>query len=183
MDRAVFLDRDGTINVDKGYVYKIEDFEFIPGVLDGLRILEKQGFHLFVVTNQSGIARGYYTEEDFARLTQYMLAVMEDSGVHVTDVLYCPHLPEAKIGKYRVNCRCRKPGTKLFHDAAEKWDIDLDRSYVIGDKLSDCALCAECGCTGFLISDQAGTAVLTGDIRCVDRFASAVDEILRMGPA
>lgn len=141
MNRAVFLDRDGTINVDKDYLYRIEDFVYLPGVKDGLKILQNAHFMLIIITNQSGIARGYYTEEDLKKLNHWMLNDLAQSGISMTDVLYCPHHPQAVIGKYRKKCDCRKPGQELFYIAAQKYNIDISKSYVIGDKLRDITLC------------------------------------------
>lgn len=141
MNRAVFLDRDGTINIDKDYLYKIEDFTYLSGAKDGLKILQDAQFLLIVVTNQSGIARGYYTEEDFKKLNQWMLDDLAKSEIFIADVLYCPHHPQAVIAKYRKKCKCRKPEQELFFKAAKKHNIDISKSYVIGDKPRDISLC------------------------------------------
>ena len=110
-NRAVFLDRDGTINEDRHYLYKIEDFAFLPGVVEALRLLQEAGFLLIVVTNQSGIGRGYYTEADFQKLNTWMLSELKHQGITVAATYYCPHLPDAKIPQYRKDCDCRKPRT------------------------------------------------------------------------
>lgn len=141
-NKAVFLDRDGTINVEKKYLYKIEDFEYLEGVKDALRMLESAGYLLIVVTNQSGIARGYYTENDYRKLEKWMMEDLEKDGIHITASYYCPHYPEAKIEKYRKNCSCRKPELGLYKKAVLEHDIDLDRSAAIGDKIRDLAICA-----------------------------------------
>ena len=151
MSKAVFLDRDGTINVDKGYLYRISDFEFLPGAVDALRMLQNAGYLLIVITNQSGIARGYYTEEDFAVLTDYMKSELAKSGVNISGVYYCPHLPDAEVGRYRKVCTCRKPSLGLFGQAVHDFDIDLSQSYAVGDKERDCAICSVSECKGFLI--------------------------------
>ena len=109
-NKAVFLDRDGTINIDKGYLYRISDFEFLPGAVEALRNLQEAGYLLIIITNQSGIGRGYYTEEDFAVLTDYMKGELSKSGVNISGVYYCPHLPDAEVERYRKICTCRKPG-------------------------------------------------------------------------
>ena len=128
MNKAVFLDRDGTINVDKNYLYRVEDFEFLPGVIEGLKAFQKAGYLLIVITNQSGIARGYYSERDYEILTDYMRNELQKKGVFLTDVLYCPHHPDGIIPKYRINCECRKPKLGLFYQAINKWNIDIDKS-------------------------------------------------------
>lgn len=138
MQKAVFLDRDGVINIEKNYLYKIEDFEFIDGVFDGLKYLQDKGYLLFIVTNQSGIARSYYTKEDFELLTSWMLKEFEKNNIKISQVEYCPHRPED-------NCICRKPRTLLIENILENYKIDLDESWFIGDKKSDilCAINAE----------------------------------------
>ena len=104
MNKAVFLDRDGTINVEKNYLHKIEDFEFLSGVIEGLSLLNNSGYKLIIITNQSGIGRGYYTENDFITLNNWMLDVLKSNGIIISKVYYCPHLPDAKIEKYRMDC-------------------------------------------------------------------------------
>lgn len=157
MSKAVFLDRDGTINVDKGYLYRISDFEFLPGAVDALRMLQEAGYLLIIITNQSGIGRGYYTEEDFAVLNEYMKSELLKSGVKISGVYYCPHLPNAEVERYRKVCTCRKPSLGLFERAVHDFDIDLSQSYAIGDKERDIAICSASACRGFLIGrDVAG---------------------------
>lgn len=151
MNKAVFLDRDGTIDVEKNYLYKIEEFELIPGVIDALRILKNLGYLLIVITNQSGIGRGYYTEEDFDVLNRWMVEMFESEGIGIDAVYFCPHLPDAKIERYRVVCSCRKPAIGLFERAVKEFDIDLNRSWTVGDKLRDCDICKNSGCKGILI--------------------------------
>ena len=170
-NKAVFLDRDGTINVEKHYLYKIEDFELLPSVVEGLKKLQEAGYLLIVITNQSGIARGYYTEEEYNRLNQHMLGVLESKGVYISDVFYCPHLPDAKIEKYRVDCNCRKPKLGMFYDAVKKWNIDLEQSWAIGDKERDLAICDGTGCRGIIV----GTVN-----RMNYRWVSSLDEAARI---
>jgi D-glycero-D-manno-heptose 1,7-bisphosphate phosphatase len=128
--KAIFLDRDGVINVDKGYVYKKEDFIFMPDVFDTLHYFLRQGYLLFIVTNQSGIARGYYTKNDFLKLTEHMMNEFAKQNIQITKLYYCPHAPEA-------NCECRKPNPKMLFDAQKEFDIDMSASWLIGDKTSD----------------------------------------------
>ncbi len=155
MNKAVFLDRDGTINVDKGYLYKIEDFEYLPGAVEGLRLLQNQGYLLIIVTNQSGIARGYYTEEDYKKNDGWLKADLESKGVHISASYYCPHLPDAPVAKYRCECECRKPRTGLFWQARKDFDIDMSRSIAIGDKNRDLAICQEAPVKGILLGKDA----------------------------
>ncbi len=158
MNKAIFLDRDGTINVDKHYLYKIEDFEFLPGAIEGLKILQDAGYLLIIVTNQSGIARGYYTEEQYRQLNCYMLSELGKQGVYIKDVFYCPHHPQATVELYRKNCNCRKPQLGLYYEAVEKWGIDLSKSWAIGDKERDCSICLSTKCRGILLSDDTTIA-------------------------
>ena len=160
MNKAIFLDRDGTINVEKHYLYKIEDFEFLPGVVDALKILQKAGHLLIIITNQSGIGRGYYTETDFQKLNDWMVSTLKEQGVTIADVYYCPHLPDAQVVEYRKECKCRKPKLGMFEQAIIDYDIDLSRSYAIGDKIRDCAICESTPCKGFLIGDNEEPEVI-----------------------
>jgi len=130
--RAVFLDRDGVINDDFGYVSKIEDFNFKEGIFELLELLQNKGFTLFIITNQSGIARGYYTKEDFLKLTDFMLKELEKRDIFIKEVAYCPCHPDFS----RV-CDCRKPSPKMILDLAKKYNINLKESILIGDKQSD----------------------------------------------
>lgn len=160
MNKAVFLDRDGTINVEKHYLHKIEDFEFLPGVIDGLKMLQDAGFLLVIITNQSGIGRGYYTEEDFHTLNDWMLQTLKNNSVNIAKVYYCPHLPDAKVESYRKDCECRKPKLGMYEQAVRDWDIDIDESFVIGDKIRDCAICENSGCRGFLVQNNENTKII-----------------------
>ncbi len=132
MKKALFLDRDGVINIDHGYVSCPEEFEFVPGILDFIRTMQKKGYLPIVVTNQSGIGRGYYTAEDFERLTEYMLERMRKAGIVIdrTQVFHCPHAPEEK-------CNCRKPAPGMLLEAIDRFEIDPGESIMIGDKTSD----------------------------------------------
>ncbi len=154
MNKAIFLDRDGTINVEKNYLYKIEDFEFLPGVIEALKKLQNAGYLLIIITNQSGIGRGYYTEADFQKLNDWMITTLKKQGVIITDVYYCPHLPDAQVEIYRKNCDCRKPKLGMYKQAIIDHDIVLSESYAIGDKMRDCAICEGTACKGFLIGNN-----------------------------
>lgn len=134
---AAFIDRDGVINVDTGHVFRIEDFRLLPGAVDGLLLLQQMGFALVVVTNQAGIGKGYYTEQQYLALTTHMRALLGASGVELLDVFHCPHHPEALIRAYRMVCECRKPGAGMLLRAAEQHALDLKASVLVGDKLSD----------------------------------------------
>jgi D-glycero-D-manno-heptose 1,7-bisphosphate phosphatase len=134
---AAFLDRDGVINEERNYVHRIEDFRFLPGALAACRKFVEAGYLLVVVTNQAGIARGYYDAADFERLTRWMEARFSEAGAPLSAVYHCPHHPDAKIGRLRRACDCRKPAPGLILEAQRDLGIDLSRSFLVGDKLSD----------------------------------------------
>ena len=134
---AFFLDRDGVINPDHGYLHKIEDFEFLPGVFEACRMILQIGFKIVIVTNQAGIGRGYYTEAQFEELTAWMIGRFNQEGIEISDVQFCPHHPEAGLGKYKKDCSHRKPNPGMLLAAAKKLDISLSGSVLVGDKISD----------------------------------------------
>ena len=137
MKKALFLDRDGVINVDYGYVYKVSAFDFMDGIFDLVKRANEQGYKVIVVTNQSGIGRGMYTESDLAELSQWMVLKFAQHGAIIDDVLYCPHHPKAELKKYKKVCECRKPNPGMFNTAAAQHNISLTNSIMVGDKLSD----------------------------------------------
>lgn len=152
--KAVFLDRDGTINVEKNYLYRIADFEFLPEVKSSLKKFQEMGYLLIVVTNQSGIGRGYYSEADFYVLNEWMVSSLAREGINISKVYYCPHLPDAPIELYRKQCSCRKPAIGMYERAMLEFDIDMEMSIAVGDKIRDCAICDRYNCRGFLIGDN-----------------------------
>jgi len=137
MRRAAFLDRDGVINVDAGYVHRIEDFEFVPGTLEACRELARRGWLLVVATNQSGIGRGLYTVQDFHALTDWMKRRFEQSGAPLAGVYYCPHHPTDALDGFRIQCDCRKPQPGMLLQAARELSLDLAQSMLFGDKCED----------------------------------------------
>jgi D-glycero-D-manno-heptose 1,7-bisphosphate phosphatase len=137
MRRAAFLDRDGVINVDTGYVHRIEDFEFVPGTLEACRELARRGWLLVLATNQSGIGRGLYTERDFQALTDWMRGRFEESGAPLAGVYYCPHHPTDALGGFRIRCDCRKPQPGMLLQAARELSLDFAQSILFGDKCED----------------------------------------------
>ncbi len=132
MNKALFLDRDGVINVEVNYLHKKEDFVFIEGIFDLCKHYESLGYLIIVVTNQSGIAREYYSEEDFAKLTQWMVSKFKEEEIHISHVYHCPHHPDIT-----GPCKCRKPEPKMLLDAKIKFDLDMSNSLIIGDKERD----------------------------------------------
>lgn len=134
---AVFIDRDGVINVDHGYVHTVDDFEYIEGVFEACKKLKDMGYLLVLVTNQAGIARGMFTEAEFTRLTEWMDWNFVDHGVEFDGIYYCPHHPTEGKGEYLQDCDCRKPEPGMLLSACEEFDIDMDNSIMIGDKTDD----------------------------------------------
>lgn len=136
MNKAIFLDRDGTINVEKDYIYKCEDLVFEEGSVEALKTFKKLGYILIVVSNQSGIARGYFTEEDLKAFNDNMNEKLKEESVEITEFYCCPHHPDG-LAEYKKVCDCRKPNNKMLEDAIKKYNIDREKSYMIGDKVSD----------------------------------------------
>lgn len=134
---AIFLDRDGVINQDTGYVSHSDDFIFIDGVIDAMKQLKQKGYQLVVVTNQSGIARGLFSEKDFIRLTEWMDWSLADRGVDLDGIYFCPHHPTEGTGSETRACDCRKPAPGMFLEAAAELNINMSASYMVGDKVSD----------------------------------------------
>jgi len=135
--RAVLLDRDGVINVDYGYVHDQEKFVWIEGARDAIKWLNDNGYLAIVITNQAGIARGYFSEDEFLSFTSWINNELRMSGAHIDATYFCPHHPTEGIGDYRKACGCRKPGSDLIQDAITEWDLDVQHSILIGDKESD----------------------------------------------
>ena len=147
MVKAVFLDRDGTLVNDPGYAYKIVDFKFLPGVLDGLKRLSKE-FIFFIITNQSGIGRGIYTEKDFIDVNNHLLGIFKKNKIKIKKTYHCPHTPEE-------SCKCRKPSIKFIKEAEREFGIDLKNSWVAGDKPIDIEMGKKSGCkTVYLLTGQ-----------------------------
>lgn len=130
MNKAIFLDRDGVINKEKNYLYKIKDFEFIDGIFTACRNFQNLGFKIIIITNQSGIGTGMYTTVDFKKLTSWMLNEFDKKNIDILDVFYCPHSPND-------DCLCRKPKPQMLLDAKKKHNIDMQKSWMIGDKEND----------------------------------------------
>jgi len=132
MTKALFLDRDGVINKEVEYLYRQDDFVFIEGVFEACLFYKRKGYKIFVITNQAGIARGYYTESDFLIINKWMLECFDENGIKISKVYYCPHHPE-----YSGECSCRKPKTGMIDKAVDEYQIDLNSSILVGDKETD----------------------------------------------
>ena len=166
---AVFLDRDGVINVDHGYVSTWEQFEFLPGVPEALRELQDAGYLLIVVSNQSGIGRGYYSEADVASLNQAIAQHLESTvGVTLSGFYHCPHHPTEAEGEFRRQCDCRKPAPGMIRRAVLDHGIDVKTSLLVGDKDSDIEAGRAAGVAGlFKVVDSPQTATPTSDVQLV----------------
>ena len=151
--KAVFFDRDGVLNVDKAYLYKIDDLEWIDGALAAVAYLTRLGYLVFVVTNQSGIARGYYTVADMEKLHREMAEQIAAAGGKIEKFYYCPHLPDGSVAEYARDCECRKPKPGLILQALAEYDIDLQQSLLIGDKKRDIEAATAAGIKGYLFTE------------------------------
>ena len=180
LKKAVFLDRDGTINEESEYLYRIEDCRFLPGVREAVKRLNSAGYLVVVVTNQSGIARGYYSESDLEKLHQYMEKEFAVSGARIDGWYYCPHHPNFPAEK--AACDCRKPLPGMLQAASGELGIDLSSSWMIGDKSVDAEAGIAAGCRSILVRTGYGaaeSAVAPAGAIIVDDLAAAVDVILK----
>jgi D-glycero-D-manno-heptose 1,7-bisphosphate phosphatase len=147
---AVFLDRDGVINHDDGYVGTVERFRFMPGAAAGIRRLNQAGFLVFIASNQSGIARGLFTEDDLIKLHFWMAEQLAVEGAHIDDARYCPFHPDSKFPGYAWDSSLRKPRPGMLYDLIGNWPVDSRRSFLIGDKDSDMEAAQNAGIDGYL---------------------------------
>ncbi|MDG6895150.1 D-glycero-beta-D-manno-heptose 1,7-bisphosphate 7-phosphatase [Volucribacter amazonae] len=168
MNKAVFLDRDGTLNIDYGYVHEIDKFHFIEGSIEALQQLKQAGYLLVLVTNQSGIARGYFSEQQFLQLTEWMDWSLADRGVDLDGIYYCPHHPEG-MGVFKQVCDCRKPKAGMLLQAIQELHIDPTQSIMIGDKLIDIMAGKEA---------KIATNILVKSGQCVDIEGEKIADIV-----
>ena len=151
-DKFVFLDRDGVLNVDVDYLYRIEDFRWIEGAPQALAYLNKLGYRLVVVTNQSGIARGYYTVADMEKLHRHMQQELQAYGAKIEKFYYCPHHKEGKVAEFTCDCSCRKPKPGMLLQAYEEFPVDVEASFLIGDGKRDVEAAEAAGLKGYLFT-------------------------------
>lgn len=186
--KAAFIDRDGVLNEERAFVHRVEDFEFVPGAVEALRALQAAGYLLVVITNQSGIARGLYSEADYLELTAHMRERLHAAGVRLDAVEYCPHLADAPVERYRMDCDCRKPKPGMLRRAIDALDIDAAASFLVGDRQSDVDAGRRAGVgrcflvrTGHPLTDEAvarADAVYDNLLACA-RSLAAADRMLR----
>ncbi len=158
---VLFLDRDGVINVDVGYLSDPAQLEFIPGAIEAMKEAQTRGYDIIVVTNQSGVARGYYTEEDVQALHAEMSRRLEAEGVHILAYYYCPHHPEGTVEAYKKACDCRKPNPGMLTKAIEEWHVDVDGSFLVGDKPSDVEAAESIGMRAYPFEEENLMTFLT----------------------
>lgn len=169
--KFLILDRDGTINPDKGYVYKVEDMEFLPGVVDGLKKFQNAGFKFIVITNQAGIARGLYTEADMHVFHDKMSTELKRFGIEIEAFLFCPHHPE-----FTGDCACRKPKTGLIKSAEQRFGFNASEAIFIGDKDSDIELGKNCGGLTVLMANDKYPNKIKPDFKAVS-LSNAFDQL------
>jgi D-glycero-D-manno-heptose 1,7-bisphosphate phosphatase len=150
-NRAVFLDRDGTINEEVGYLSQPENIRILPDVTEAIKMLKAAEYKILVVSNQSGVARGYYTEDDVQLINEKINQLLMQSGTSIDAFFYCPHHSNGVIAKYSYACHCRKPESGLILEAAEQFNLDLTKSFIIGDKLSDLQMAEYLGARTILV--------------------------------
>lgn len=160
MTPGVFIDRDGTLNEDTGYISHPDGLILYPFAADAVRLINQAGLKVIVVTNQSGVARGLYSEETLRQIHAKMSDELSKKGARLDSVYYCPHHPEFGDRQYRLDCDCRKPRPGMLIRAAREHQIDLSRSYVIGDKASDIRLASNVGARGVLVLTGFGKATV-----------------------
>ncbi len=170
MNRAVFMDRDGTIGRDVPYCSHPEDFELLPGVEEGIGLLNKDGFKVVIITNQSGIARGYFTAETLAEIHEKMCVDLAQAKAHVDAIYYCPHHPDE-------GCNCRKPNPTLMFRAAADLAIDISRSYMIGDREMDLETGRRAGCRASLLVRRGDKGARPGSLAGTPTFGSVLEAV------
>lgn len=165
MKKALFLDRDGVINIEKDYLYKIDDFEFIDGIFELCQYYSNLDYEIIVVTNQSGIARKYYSQEDFDTLTSWMHKEFNNHNINLSNVYNCPHHPSIS-----GDCSCRKPNPGMLLNAKKDFDIDLEESIIVGDKESDIEAGINAGLKETYLFDESGLTTKSKATRIVSKL-------------
>lgn len=158
---AVFLDRDGTINEEMGYINHLDRFVILPGVIEAIKLLKRHNFKVIVTSNQAGVAMGYFSESLIEEIHNHFKNILAENGTYLDAIYYCPHHPQAKVAAYGKDCPCRKPKTGLILKAKEEFNLDLNRCYVVGDKFIDIEFAHNAGLKSILVLTGYGK----GEIR------------------
>lgn len=184
MERAVFLDRDGTIIEDTGYIHLRSKIKFLPRVSQAIKLLNKNGAKVIIITNQSGVARGYFTEETVKEINSYIQESLAKQGAFINKMYYCPHHVEGIIEEYTRECYCRKPNPGMIEKAAYEFNLDLKNSFVVGDKISDMEAGYRAGCQTILLEDTGSLnkreeAALIPDLHIVTDLFEAAEWVIK----
>ena len=176
MTIAIFLDRDGTLNVEKGYMRNVDDVELIPGVAAAVRRINDAGFLAILVSNQTGAARGFYPESHIQALNQRVADLLkEQAGAHLDAMFYCPHLGKGVVPEFAIDCDCRKPEPGMILNACKQFpEIDLSSSYMLGDKATDVEFGYNAGVTPILLETGYGDRVLAGKYQSLEKAPELV---------
>ncbi|MEK7433815.1 MAG: D-glycero-beta-D-manno-heptose 1,7-bisphosphate 7-phosphatase [Cyanobacteriota bacterium] len=177
MNKAVFFDRDGTINVEAGYIRDLKDLKLIEGASKSIAKLKEAGFIIILVTNQSGPARGYYSEEWVNTLNNTVQKMLLEEGTSLDEIYYCPHLPDGKVPEYTKDCDCRKPNIAMFLQGKEKYNLDFSKSFMVGDKATDVEAGHNAGCKSVLLKTGYGDKVLKGEYQNIPDADYIADDI------
>lgn len=173
MNKTVFLDRDGTIILDQGYTHKIKDLEFLPDSIEGLRKLYDHGYNLIIVTNQAGIAKGKYKEEDYFTFKEEMQKRLKEKGVILTAEYFCPHHLMGVIERYKIDCNCRKPKIGMLEQASKDFGLNLQKCWMIGDKDLDILAGKNAGCKTIHVLTGESDVVAYADFTANNLFEAA----------
>ena len=164
--KVAFLDRDGVINIDTGYVYRINDFKYTYKCKEALRNITDNGYKIIIITNQSGIGRGYFSETEYKKLTSYYLNDFKNNGIDILDIFYCPHHVEANVKKFRKDCNFRKPKPGMIKKAIKRYSIDINNSFLVGDKLSDIEAGMSAGINNLFLIENDNESTETRSTLC-----------------
>lgn len=175
MRKAFFLDRDGTINVDKNYLREPEDLELLPGAATAIRAMNQAGYLVIVISNQSGVARGYFDISAVDRVNARLNRLLEGYGAHIDAFYYCPHLKEGLVPEYAVDCQCRKPKLGLFRRAIKEYDLEPSQCFACGDKLRDVEFLPQIG----IPIEHLGVLSDNCKVGCYETLASFTDAVLQ----
>jgi D-glycero-D-manno-heptose 1,7-bisphosphate phosphatase len=180
-ERALFLDRDGVVNEEVGYLHRADEVRFVDGIFSLCRTAAGLGYRLIVVTNQAGIARGYYSEEDFDALMKFMRGALHAEGVELDAVYYCPFHPEHGVGKYRQEHEDRKPGTGMLRRGAREFGVDLSESVMVGDRCSDVGAANAAGLRQMFLIRGTEAAECSGEYVTVESLAEVARWLVEQG--